>query len=226
MNSGSDSVGFFSSSVGKKYLIAVTGICFALFLLVHLLGNLFLFVSAEKYNSYSYMLLHNPLIYFAEAALAALFFTHAFLTLWQTFQNRFSRGGDRMCLTTQGVKSVPFASKTMIWHGSVIFVFLIWHLITFKFGPYYEAEYNGVVMRDIHRLVVEVFQIPGYVIWYIAAMLFIGYHLSHGFASCFQSLGFNHPRYTPMIKKIGVFYYLLISIGFIAQPVYIFFFNQ
>ena len=214
---------FFTSSIGKKYLIGVTGIFVSLFVLTHMLGNMLLFVSPEAYNTYSHKLITNPFIVLIELVLAAIFLTHVIYTITTTIDNKNARGNRPVAMTTSGAKAVTLSSKTMIYHGLLIFVFTVHHLITFKYGTNYEATYNGVTMRDLHRLVLEVFQSPAYVVWYLVAMCFLGFHLSHGVQSIFQTLGFNHPRYTPGIKKFGLIYALVVSIGFLIQPLYVFF---
>jgi succinate dehydrogenase / fumarate reductase cytochrome b subunit len=78
-------------------------------------------------------------------------------------------------------------------------------------------------MRDLYRLVVEVFHKPGYVVWYVFCMILVGIHLSHGFASSFQSLGIGHPRYTPIIKGIGWIYSIFVALGFLVLPLYVYF---
>ena len=110
----------------------------------------------------------------------------------------------------------------MIYHGSLLFAFVVYHLITFKFGTVYMVTYDGLEMRDIHRLVVEVFQSPVYVAGYVLCMIAVGVHLSHGVSSMFKSWGFNHPKYTPMIEKAAGAYAVIVALGFIAQPLYVF----
>lgn len=214
---------FFRSSIGKKYLMGITGLGLSLFVLMHMLGNLALFVSAEAYNKYSHTLVSNPLIYGAEAGLLGILLFHLLTATRLTLQNKRART-QSYAMPTQGEKGVSNASRTMIHTGIVIFIFTVYHLITFKFGPYYEVTYNGVTMRDIQRLVLEVFQSPAYVIGYIIALLALGHHLSHGVSSAFQSLGFNHPKYNCMIKRIGYGYALLVTVGFISQPLYVYFY--
>ncbi len=214
---------FFSSSIGKKYVMGATGLGLSLFVLTHLLGNLALFVSAEAYNKYSHALVTNPLIYIAEAGLLGIFLLHLSMAVSVNLQNKSARP-TRYAMPTNGEKAVSNASRTMIHTGIVVFIFAVYHLVTFKFGPHYDVTYDGVTMRDLHRLVVEVFQSPAYVAGYVVALLALGHHLSHGVKSAFKSLGFNHPKYVFSVEKIGFGFALLITIGFIAQPLYVFFY--
>jgi succinate dehydrogenase / fumarate reductase cytochrome b subunit len=129
-------------------------------------------------------------------------------------------------MTASGKKAPRFQSKWMIFHGSIILVFIITHLATFKYGPGlaegYETVIDGVKMRDLYRLVLEVFQSPGYIAWYAIAMMVVGLHLSHGFYSSFASLGIYHPRFSPMLSKFGYLYAAIVALGFIVPPIYVF----
>lgn len=202
--------------------MALSGLGLSLFVLTHMIGNLLLFVGPEAYNTYSHALITSKLIYIAEAGLAGLFLAHAFVGICLARENRAARP-QKYAVTTNGEKTVSFASKTMVYHGLILLVFTIHHLITFKYGTVYTATYNGVEMRDLFRLVTEVFQSPVYVIWYAVALVLLALHLSHGFASSFQSIGFNHPSHTPKIKCFGYFYAVVVTLGFIAPPIAIFF---
>lgn len=216
---------FFSSSLGKKYVMGVTGLGLSLFVLVHMLGNLSMFIGPDAYNAYSYAIVSNkPLLFGAEAGLIVLFLTHIGFAIRLTLANRAARPA-RYAMATNGEKGVSLASKTMIHHGMVIFIFTVLHLATFKYGTHYETTVNGVEMRDLYRLMDETFESPGYVAWYVFALLALGFHLSHGVQSSFQSLGFNHPSYTPTIKRVSWAFAIIVAGGFISQPIYLLFFN-
>lgn len=209
------------STIGSKSLVGVTGLGLSLFVLAHMAGNLLMFVSPKAYNLYGHALVTNPLIYAAEAGLILIFAIHVVKALLLTWQNHVSRP-QKYAVTGSGDKATSIVTKTMWMQGLVILVFVILHLNTFKFGQVYEIEYDGLVVRDLHRLVVEVFQQPGYVVGYIIALFALGLHLCHGVGSAFQTLGINHPKYTPMIKKISLGYGLVVAGGFISQPLYVF----
>ncbi|WP_374031641.1 hypothetical protein [Bdellovibrio bacteriovorus] len=119
-------------------------------------------------------------------------------------------------------KKVTLASRTMAIQGSLILVFIILHLITFKYGTHYETTVNGVVMRDLAKLMFEVFQSPGYIAWYVVCLVLLGFHLSHGVGSTFQSLGLMEGTYRNTWKKLSYAYAVVVAAGFIAQPVFIF----
>jgi succinate dehydrogenase / fumarate reductase, cytochrome b subunit len=213
--------GFLTSTIGKKYLMAVTAVVWALFVMVHMLGNMLIFVGAEAYNKYSHALISNPIIYVLEAFLTAVLLYHAVTGI--TLYVRNSRTKPKFyAVTPVRVKSASIASRTMVYTGSIILAFVIWHLITFKWGPVYTVTYNGVEMRDIFKLVIEKFQEPFYVAGYTVVMVLIGMHLYHGVQSIFQSLGISHPRYNKFIKCFGYTYAVVVALGFISQPLYIF----
>ena len=203
--------------------MGLTGLGLSAFVLSHMIGNLLILKSAEAYNRYSHALITNPLIYFAEAGLVALFLYHAVAGLNLAYHNRKARP-QRYAVNPSGPKAASVASKSMAYSGSLVLVFLILHIATFKYGTHYSATYNGVEMRDLHRLIVEVFQQPGYIAWYLLSLLLLGVHLSHGLASTFQSMGLYHPRYQPVIKKIGWVYAIVVTAGFIVQPLYVYFY--
>jgi succinate dehydrogenase / fumarate reductase cytochrome b subunit len=213
---------YFESTIGKKKLMGLTGLGYSGFVLTHMLGNLLLFVGPEAYNKYSYKLTSTPLIFVAEAALILMLLLHVVLAVQLTARNRAARpigyAGVAM-----GEKKTSGVAKTLILSGLLLLVFIVLHLATFKFGPYYSIVYDGQEMRDIHRLVMEKFQSPLYVGWYLLCLAVLGAHLSHGVKSSFQSLGLfaaNHPT----LKALGLGFALVVSLGFISQPLYALFF--
>jgi succinate dehydrogenase / fumarate reductase cytochrome b subunit len=212
---------FFTSSVGTKMIVALTGLGLAAFLVLHLAANLLVLVDEAAYNEYSHHLISNPLIYVAEAGLVLLFLTHAYKAVTNYFANRTARGGAYEMKTRAGHTSrKSLASTTMIVTGTWLLVFMVLHLKTFKFGPWYETP--GGDMRDLARLVNEVFRAPLYVVFYVLSMAVVGLHLRHGVSSAFQSLGLAHPRYTPFILKAGIVVAVVMGLGFALIPVVIY----
>lgn len=216
-------MGFLGSSVGKKFVMGLSGLVWAGFVLGHMLGNLLMFVSADAYNSYGHFLTSGKIIYVVEAVLLAALLAHVVAAVSLTIQNRKAKGS-RYAVAAQGEKKATTASRTMAVQGSVVLAFIILHLAVFKFGEYYETTVNGVVMRDLYRLVIEVFQSPGYVAWYIVALILLGFHLSHGVGSTFQSLGLLNRKNRDTFHKLSITYAVLVAAGFITQPVYVFLF--
>jgi succinate dehydrogenase / fumarate reductase cytochrome b subunit len=213
--------GFLGSTVGKKYLMGITGLIWAGFVLAHMAGNLLIFVSADAYNSYGHALTSGKLIFVAEAILILALITHVGLAISLTIGNRAAKGS-RYAVAAGGAKKVSLASRTMAIQGSLVLVFIILHIITFKFGTYYETNINGVVMRDLARLMEEVFVQPGYVAWYVICLILLGFHLSHGVGSTFQSLGLMEGTYRATWKKLSYAYAVIVALGFISQPLYLF----
>ncbi len=211
------------TSVGKKMLMGVTGLIWALFVLVHMIGNLLILVSPDAYNLYGHAITSGPILYPTEAILVLALVIHTLCALSLVKDNLASRGHQGYAVAPQGKKAPSLASRTMIAHGTIILFFAISHLATFKYGAFYETTVHGVVMRDLHRLVVEVFQQPVFLVWYIVALVVLGVHLSHGIGSLFQSLGLQNDRFAPIIKKISLCYSVVVTLGFVVQPLYVFF---
>lgn len=209
---------FVSSTVGKKYLMAAAGLVWVGFVFAHMAGNMLLLVGSDAYNLYSHALTSTELIYIAEAVLVLALVTHVILGIQLTIQNRRTKGQD-YAVRGSREKGARFASRTMALHGTIILIFIITHLITFKYGTHYDTTIHGVAMRDLYRLVIEIFSEPIYVAWYCVALVLLGFHLSHGVGSVFQSLGLLHPSYQPLIKKVSVIYAVVVVAGFLSQPI-------
>ena len=216
-------VRYIFSSIGSKQVIGIAGLCLCLFLFVHMVGNLWMFHSAKAYNMYAYMLKSNSLLVLAELGLVFLFFLHVSFSLYISYRNHKLKGESYTELSKTD-KKTSFVSKTLWCQGVIIFIFVITHLFTFYDGPYYEVIYDGKTVRDLFRLLVEVFKDPFYVTGYVVALLVLGFHLGHGFVSSFQTLGFSH--YKKCLNKIGLLYTLIVTVGFITQPLYIYFFYK
>lgn len=206
--------GLLNSSIGKKIWVACAGLLLCGFLIAHLGGNLFLLVGEEAFNHYAESLEHNPLILPAEIVLAALFLGHILISLHLKHKNRKARPVRYEVSSDKGART--WGSRTMTYSGIVLLAFLIVHIRTFKFGE---------ESRGLFQLVMTAFQNKAYALFYVLAMAALGLHLSHGFQSAFQTLGVNHPRYTPWIKKSGLAFALLIAGGFAILPVWACFFR-
>jgi succinate dehydrogenase / fumarate reductase cytochrome b subunit len=213
---------FILTSIGKKYLMGISGLVWAGFVFGHMAGNMLIFVSPDLYNAYGHAIVSNKiLLYGTEAVLLLALITHVLMAVILTKENRQARS-QRYAVSPSGIKGASLASKTMAIQGSLILAFVISHLVTFKYGTYYETTVNGVVMRDLHRLIVEVFSQPGYLFWYVVCLVLLGFHLSHGMGSIFQSLGISHVH-SDKIKKLSLTYAIVVALGFLSQPIYVFF---
>ena len=206
-----------SSSIGKKFIMALTGLSLILFLSVHLLNNSFLFFGKEGFN----MLVGSldavkPLVRVAELVLLLLFFFHIYngITLW--WQNR-KANPDKYAVNASKENST-FYSRTMPWTGGILLVFLITHLSTlwvqFNFGMGGTHEYYEVIKQLFSAI------IP--VVLYVIAMIVLGFHLNHGFQSAFQTFGWQHKKYTPLVEAIGTLVSIIYAAGFSSIPIYFF----
>lgn len=209
-------------SVVKKQIMGLTGLLLCGFLVGHLAGNLLIFVGPEYFNAYGHALITNPLIYLAEAGLGALFIAHVGMAAKLILENHQARPVKYYMKTPTGAGST-FASSTMPYTGFLTAVFLVLHILQFKYGPYYSVVHNGVEMRDLYRLVVEFYQSPVAVLWYVVCMISLGIHVKHGFWSAFQSIGFSHPKYTPVLRNLSIAFSALVAVGFASLPLFCFF---
>ena len=210
---------YFISSIGRKQLVAVTGLLLCGFLVGHLTGNLLLMVSSNAFNLYAHKLFSlGPMLYVIEAGLAGIFILHLGLAFKLNMENMKSRGKYEQ--KTKTGRGTTFASQTMPYTGLILLIFLVLHLISIKFGTHYEVTVDGVVMRDLYRTTIEYFRSPIATAWYVIAMLTAALHTSHGFASAFQSLGWNHGKYFKNVKRLGLIYAILVGAGFAGLSIW------
>jgi succinate dehydrogenase / fumarate reductase, cytochrome b subunit len=209
----------FSSTVGTKLLIGVTGVALFLYMLLHLAGNVLVFAGPEFFNEYSHKLISNPLIIPIEIGLLAVFLIHIYKAVTMWFGNNAARPVSYSKKEPAGGPSrKSVASSTMIGSGLFLLVFVIIHVKQFKFGSWYLVTDSTV--RDLYRTEMEVFQNPFWVIVYVVATLLVGLHLRHGIASAFQSLGLDHPVYTRRLTAIGIVLAVVIGVGLAVIPVW------
>lgn len=205
-----------SSSVGKKFVLGITGLLLCGFLVVHLAGNLFLFAGADAYNGYADKL-HSlgGLLLAAEIGLLLLFLAHLTLAFVTTRQNRIARQ-QRYAVkqTKQDGPLLTFEPHSwMFVTGAIVLGFILVHLSDFRFGELEpgEAQFDKAV---------RILKNPTTVAIYVVGSLVLGLHLSHGFASAFQSLGANHPKYNGFISCLGKLFAVVIAIGFASLPLW------
>jgi succinate dehydrogenase / fumarate reductase cytochrome b subunit len=203
-------------------LMGATGLLLIGFLITHMAANLLVIFDKDAYNGYSEHRVTNPLIYLAEAALVLIFVSHLLAGILFYRRNRDARPQPYALNTRAGHTSrKSLASSTMIFSGLVLLVFVPIHLHTFKFGAYYDwTGHQGA--RDLYRLVIEVFHKPIFVLWYLIALPILGAHAYHGFGSAFESLGVS---YKPWLAGAGRLLALVLTAGFMAVPIYVWFFT-
>lgn len=212
----------FSSSVGTKLLMGLTGVALFVYMLLHLAGNALILAGQDVFNEYSHALISNPLILPIEIGLLAIFLIHIYkaIRLWTANSAaRPVRYGKKALAGHTSRKSL--SSTTMIGSGLFILVFVVIHVKQFRFGTWYQVTDSTV--RDLYRTEIEVFQNPFWVVVYVLATLLVGLHLRHGFTSAFQSLGLDHPLYTRRLSALGVIFALLIGVGLAIIPVWVYF---
>jgi succinate dehydrogenase / fumarate reductase cytochrome b subunit len=211
----------FSSSVGTKLLIGITGILLFAYLVLHLAGNLMVFAGQDTFNHYAHTLISNPLVIPAEIALLIVFALHIYKTVVMWIGNRRARPAAYAKKSWAGHTSrKSLSSTTMIWTGLVILTFVIVHVVQMKFGTWYQV--GDPPVRDLYRTEVEVFSSPLWVAAYVFCVILVGLHLRHGISSAFQSAGADHPVYTKRLTVLGTVLAVLISGGFAIIPVWVY----
>ena len=204
-----------NSSVGKKGLMALTGLLLLGFLLGHLGGNFLLLQGQEPFNAYSHYLISHPLIIPIELGLLLIFFVHIGLAIRVSLENKLSRPVDYavpLCETHQ-----KLSSATMLITGVALVLFVVVHLLGVKYGPvYFTAAQDGTVIRDLYILVLEYFKSPTMVLFYSAGMVILGVHLSHAFWSACQTLGLTSRKLSATLKAISLILAVVISGGYLA----------
>jgi succinate dehydrogenase cytochrome b subunit len=210
--------GFYESVVGKKIVMAVTGVILFGFVLVHMLANLQVFLPVNAngvppLDAYAeHLRALPPLLWGSRVVLLAAVILHI-LAAWQlTILNKFR------ARKTGYVKYEPiasnYASRTMIWSGPIIFFYVIYHLLDFTFG---EVNPNFEPGHVYHNVVAS-FQHPAVAVFYIVANVALAFHLYHGVWSMCQTVGIAHPRYTPFIKAASAVFAIVIGVGFCSVP--------
>lgn len=209
-----------TSSIGQKFVMALTGLFLISFLIVHLGGNaLLLYEDPTYFNQFSHFMATTGIIRPLEVGLFAGFILHIIQGILLANKNRSARGPERYYAEKQ---SGTYGSRFAIYSGLVVLAFLVMHIyqfwITSKFldheRPMFTVASTGQQIHDMYALAHETFNFPVYTAIYIIAFVLLGIHLNHGFQSAFQSLGLHHPKYTPFIKGISSVVALIFPVGF------------
>jgi len=204
---------FYESTIGKKAIMAVTGLVLFGFLIAHMLGNLQIFLGSEVMNHYAETLHGNPaLLWSARTVL----FVSVILHIWASISLAMLKKEAR---PVAYVKRTPvkssWASRSMMLSGPIVAAFVVVHLLHLTTGTIHPQ----FVPLHAYENLVNGFMVVPMALLYIAVMIMIGFHLSHGIWSMFQSIGFSHPRYTPAIKKFAAIFSWILIAGFISVPV-------
>jgi succinate dehydrogenase / fumarate reductase, cytochrome b subunit len=205
---------FWDSTNGQKAVMAITGAILLLFVIAHMLGNLQVFEGPEKLNDYGRFLHDVPeILWTVRSVLLASVILH----IWSSVK-----------LAARKLKARPvgyskkeeiastYASRTMYWSGPIILAFVVYHLLHLTAGVVHPG--SDFVEGDVYHNVVAGFQVWYVSAWYIFSMVLLGLHLRHGAWSMFQSVGINHPRHTPILKKAAAVLAIVIVLGYISIP--------
>ncbi len=213
----------FSSSIGSKTIVAFTGIGLMGFVIVHMLGNLQIFLGRDKLNGYAELLkATGGLLWFARFCLLALFVVHFLvaLKLWRANVAARPVGYQygRKTLETNA------AAKTMWLSGLVILAFVVYHLLHFTLGVVQHDNFTlidsskGYDRHDVYGMVVAGFKNPLVSASYLVAQVFLGMHLYHAGSSMFQTFGLNHPRYNGIYNRVGFVVAVVVVVGNVSIP--------
>jgi|TARA_B110000914_G_scaffold226248_1_gene250032 succinate dehydrogenase / fumarate reductase cytochrome b subunit len=203
------------SSIGRKIIVALTGLALVLFLAGHLAGNLLIYAGPDAFNEYAHFLhtfLHGMGVWIARIGLLVCLILHVWFTILLTKENKAARPKYAHDATVQAPKS----SRMMIWSGLTILAFIVYHLLHFTI----RIDSNLAKMGETSpwHMVIEGFQNPLVVIFYVIAMTLLCSHLSHGVASIFQTLGLRSKKTAGPIKFISKAYAVIVYLGFISIP--------
>jgi len=212
-----------TSTIGRKVIMALTGLFLILFLAVHLAGNLQLLHNdgGEAFNKYSYFMAHNPLIQVVSKGNFFFIFLHIFVSITLYVRNKKARPiGYKV---SAGSTNSTWSSRSMTLLGTFILVFILLHLYGYwfnlKFGEVAMTTVDGISMHNAYALVANSYQNPGIAGFYVFSMIILALHLWHGFASAFQSLGLNHPKYNGIISGLGKLYAIVVPALFAIIPI-------
>jgi len=212
---------FFISSVGKKIVMAVTGVIMLTFVTAHLIGNLLVFAGAEQFNSYANFLQNlGPLLWALRAFMLLVVTVHVCTAVWLTKENFAARPDGYIC--RKNIKS-GFASNYMGVLGSLLATFLVFHILHFTVNVLIYPEHSMLMTpegyRDVYSMVLLNFKIPWISAFYIFMMAVLCLHMWHCIQSFFQTLGVRHVYLTPIFEYGGKILAVIISLGFMSIPV-------
>ena len=203
------------SSIGGKLIVAVTGLAMVGFVLAHLSGNLLVFGGPQAVNTYAEGLRKlGALLWVARIGLVAMALLHIVFAIKLNLANRAARP---QAYAVKVYRSASFASRSMLLTGLLLLAYILFHLAHFTFRVT-SPEVAALGESDVYQMIVLSFQQPLMAGLYIAAMILLGLHLSHGISSLVQTLGFNHPKYRRLVSAVGPTLGVLLTLGFSSIP--------
>jgi len=212
---------FCHSSVGRKMVVAITGVILILFVVGHLLGNLQIYLGPEWINAYSQHLRDlGPILWMIRAFLLASVILHIYFTILLAIENRRARPE---AYRDRNYVKASWASRHMVVSGLVVFAFIIFHLLHFtarKFNPQFPLlKLDPLNRYDVYSMMVYGFQNVYVSAFYVVGLFLLTLHLTHGSSSFFQSLGLNNQRLTPKLAVAGRIFAWLLFIGYVSIPI-------
>ncbi|MCU0246439.1 MAG: succinate dehydrogenase cytochrome b subunit [Bryobacter sp.] len=203
---------FYESVIGKKAVMAVTGLILCGFVLVHMIGNLQLFQGPEKLNHYAELLrISMPLLWTARIVLLLCVFLHI-LSAYQLWM--LKRAARPVDYVRKSSIATTYAARTMLVSGPILLAFIVYHILHFTTGQAHPSFEPG----NVYANVVAGFQNPLASIFYMVANILLATHLYHGVWSMFQTMGVNHPKYTPKLRLLAKLYGIVIGAGNVSMP--------
>jgi succinate dehydrogenase / fumarate reductase, cytochrome b subunit len=217
---------FFSSTIGRKLVMALTGLFIILFLVIHLIGNLQLLHDDQgrAFNVYAQFMTTNPLIKVISYVNYAFIIIHVIWAILLSRRNQAARGPKGYAVNKN---SSTWSSRNMGILGTLILIFLVIHLRSFWYemhwGGISTQNYDGDEVKDLFRVVDFAYAQPAYLVIYLTSMAVLAFHLYHGFGSAFQTLGWNHVKYNGVIKFVGVAFSIIVPVLFAIIPIFMYF---
>lgn len=216
----------YGTAVGKKYVMAVTGIMLLGFVFFHMIGNLKMYLGAEDYNHYAEFLRellvpilpHTVLLWLLRFGLIGAVVLHIHAAYSLTVMNRSARSVKYQ--SPRDYQIASFASRTMRWTGIIVALFVLWHLADLTWGTFNAVGGDGVFVRgDAYGNVVRSFERVPVAVLYIVANIALGTHLFHGVWSLFQSMGWNNPRFNKWRRGFATAFATIIVVGNVSFPI-------
>ena len=221
----------FSSSIGRKFLTALTGLFLVIFLIGHVIGNLLIFKGdgGQAFNEYTQFMTSNLGILVVRYLLYAAILAHVIITLLLSYHNRKARPVGYK--KAEASPHVSWSARNMGILGTLVLIFIVIHMSQFwyslKWGVVPMVSYaEGGEIKNLYWVLVSVFSELWYVIFYVVMMVFLALHLMHGFQSAFQTLGWRHKKYWPIIRSVGFWFSIIVPLLFAAMPLYVYFFVE
>jgi len=217
----------YRSTIGKKIIMAITGLVLVGFVIAHMLGNLQIFLGPAKLNAYGAFLKGTPELLWLERIVVFFAIVFHALMAWQLTQ--IKRAARPVGYERRDPQVSTLASRTMRWGGVLLLVFIVFHILHFTTGTVFpiasrpDAQYPGFSETDVYGNVVSAFRNPWVVVFYVVSMLFLLLHIFHGAWSSVRTLGVSKPSRDPLHRRISTLIAVVVWLGFVSLPLGVFF---